>query len=50
MAIQHGVRFDEMEGTSLVQLPNELRTATASSGTERVALPICANYVTLEGK
>ncbi len=48
--IQPGIRFDEIEGVSLAKLPEKLRLASAKGGSERVALPIDAKYVTLEGK
>ncbi len=48
--IQPGIRFDEIEGVSLAKLPEKFRMASAKGGSERVALPIDAKYVTLEGK
>jgi hypothetical protein len=48
--IQPGIRFDEIEGVSLAKLPEKFRTASAKGGSERVALPLDAKYVTLEGK
>jgi RNA polymerase sigma-70 factor (ECF subfamily) len=48
--IQPGIRFDEIEGISLAKLPEKFRTASAKGGSERVALPLDAKYVTLEGK
>jgi len=48
--IRAGIRLDEIEGVSLAKLPDKFRTVSAKGGSERVALPIDAKYVTLEGK
>jgi hypothetical protein len=46
--LRPGIRFDEIEGVGLANLPEKLRTLYAKTGADGVAIPRNARYVVLD--